>query len=224
MYWRKKVQRMFSRKNAKRMFWRMKVQRTIRRAACLLTMAAACLSAPAQSTTDAAKPETVATPLPSAQQPPLTLAQQIAALLADPAVARAHWGVMVTTIDGKPLYALNEAQLFQPASNAKLFTTAAAMALLGPERTFQTKVIAEGTMAADGILHGDLLLRGGGDANFASALFPYLSPSQRPAKDSQVSPSPLAAIDELADQVVAKGLKIVDGDVVGDDSYYAMNP
>jgi len=187
-------------------------------------MAAACLSAPAQSTTDAAKPETVATPLPSAQQPPLTLAQQIAALLADPAVARAHWGVMVTTIDGKPLYALNEAQLFQPASNAKLFTTAAAMALLGPERTFQTKVIAEGTMAADGILHGDLLLRGGGDANFASALFPYLSPSQRPAKDSQVSPSPLAAIDELADQVVAKGLKIVDGDVVGDDSYYAMNP
>jgi D-alanyl-D-alanine carboxypeptidase/D-alanyl-D-alanine-endopeptidase (penicillin-binding protein 4) len=152
------------------------------------------------------------------------LAAQIAALLAGPAVARDHWGILVTTLDGTPLYGLNEAQLFQPDSNAKLFTTAAAFALLGPDRTFQTKVIAEGTIAPDGVLHGDLILRGGGDANFASALFPYLPPSQRTAKEAPTPPPPLAAIDDLADKVLAKGVREIDGDVVGDDSYFAHDP
>ena len=184
---------------------------------CAAALAAACGLAMGQTAADATKP-------PALDQKPFALDQQIAALVSQPAVARAHWGVMVTTLDGRPIYALNEGQLFRPDSNAKLFTTAAAMVLLGPDRTFQTKVIAEGTMATNGVLHGDLLLRGGGDANFASALFPYLSPSKQPAKDEQTPPSPLAAIDELAEQVVAKGVKVIDGDVVGDDSYFAMDP
>jgi len=153
-----------------------------------------------------------------------SLASQIAAMVAEPGVARAHWGVMVTTLDGTPIYALNEGQLFQPDSNAKLFTTAAAMALLGPERRFETKVFAEGSIESNGELHGNLVLKGGGDANFASALFPYRPPSKQPANNSQTPPSPLAAIDDLADQVVAKGVKTIDGDVVGDDSYFAMDP
>ena len=152
------------------------------------------------------------------------LGQQIAALVGQPAVARAHWGIVVTTLDGKPIYALNEAQLFRPDSNAKLFTTAAAMVLLGPDRTFQTKVLAEGSITTAGELNGDLVLRGGGDANFASSLFPYNPPSQQPTKATQVPASPLAVIYDLADQVVAKGIKVVDGDVVGDDSYFAMDP
>ena len=35
-----------------------------------------------------------------------TLDQQIAALVAEPGVSRDHWGVMATTLDGKPLYSL----------------------------------------------------------------------------------------------------------------------
>src|ERR1700761_3761485 len=85
------------------------------------------------------------------------LAQQIAAVVAEPAVARAHWGVAVVGMDGAPIYSLNGGQFFQPASNAKLFTTSAAVALLGAGTTFETKIVTKGAVA-NGTLAGDLVL------------------------------------------------------------------
>src|ERR1019366_7701307 len=87
-----------------------------------------------------------------------TLDQQIAALVAQPAVSRDHWGVMVTTLDGTPIYSLNEAQLFQPASDAKLYTTATAIALLGPQATFVTRIFAKERLSRGGRLQGDVVL------------------------------------------------------------------
>ena len=82
------------------------------------------------------------------------LAQTIAGLLDDGAVARDHWGIAVIGMDGGPIYSLNEGQLFQPASNAKLYTTAAAMALLGGKATYSTKVLARGIFSDGGKLAG----------------------------------------------------------------------
>jgi serine-type D-Ala-D-Ala carboxypeptidase/endopeptidase (penicillin-binding protein 4) len=163
---------------------------------------------------------------------PIPLAQQISTLLAAPAVARDHWGIQVTTLDGQPLYSLNEGQLFQPASNAKLFTTAAAMALLGPDTTFETKVVVRdlgvsGTPDASGVLQGDLRLVGGGDANLSGRVLPYVSPRARPKGDATMpppSPHPLRYLEEMADQVAAKGVKRVTGDVVGDDYFFPWEP
>jgi D-alanyl-D-alanine carboxypeptidase/D-alanyl-D-alanine-endopeptidase (penicillin-binding protein 4) len=141
------------------------------------------------------------------------LGSKIAALLADPAVSRAHWGIAVTTLDGKPIYGVNEAQFFRPASNAKLYTTAAALAMLGPDKRFTTRVNAEGTLD-HGTLRGNLRLVGGGDANFGGGYpLPYHA-------DFKPVPQPLAVLDDLAAQVAAKGVKVVAGDIVGDDQYF----
>ena len=136
------------------------------------------------------------------------LAYQIQTLVAEPAVSRAHWGMMVTAMDGTSIYALNEGQLFQPASNAKLFTTAAALALLGPEATVTTTVTASGVMTSKETLKGNFYLGGSGDANLSGRVVPT-------AHEAPDSPSQLQSLDDLAAQVQRSGLKIIDGDVVG---------
>jgi len=156
------------------------------------------------------------------------LAREIEAVLAEPAVARAHWGIKVTAMDGSPIYSLNEGQLFQPASNTKMFTTATALALLGAQTTFQTKVVARGTFSSPGKLAGDVVLVGAGDANLSGREIPYVPPALRPqvAPGQQPPPGPpaLRNLEELADQIAKTGLKVVNGDVVGDDTLYPWEP
>src|SRR5271154_2563771 len=139
------------------------------------------------------------------------LARTIAGLLEDPAVVRDHWGIAVTTMDGAPIYSVNEGQLFQPASNAKLFTTAAAMALLGPQATFETKIVAKGVMDGTTALKGDLVLVGGGDANLSGREIPYVAPALRPKVEKDAPPvpemDPLRYLAAMADQVASTGLK-----------------
>jgi D-alanyl-D-alanine carboxypeptidase/D-alanyl-D-alanine-endopeptidase (penicillin-binding protein 4) len=156
------------------------------------------------------------------------LATQIEAVLSQPAVARAHWGIKVTSMDGRTIYSLNEGQLFQPASNTKIFTTATALALLGPQTTFTTKVIAKGTFSSPGRLVGDVVLVGSGDANLSGRPIPYVPPAQRPkvapGQEPPPGPAALRYLQELADQVAKTGLKVINGDIVGDDTLYPWEP
>ena len=151
-----------------------------------------------------------------------TLCEQIKALTLSPAVAAAHWGVAVTTLDGTLVCGIDEGKLFRPASNNKIFTTATALALLGPEKTFTTRVVAKGALSG-GVLDGDLSLVGGGDANFGSGDLPYVAPLDRPATPSPRSPT-IADIETLADEVAARGLRTIRGDILGDDRYFAWEP
>src|SRR6267154_998302 len=156
------------------------------------------------------------------------LGREIGALLEGPEVSRDHWGIAVTAMDGAPIYSLNEGQLFQPASNAKLYTTAAAMALLGPGITFETKIVAKGVFGGTETLKGDLVLVGAGDANLSGREIPYVAPALRPKVEMGAPPlpgvNPLRYLEAMADQVAATGLKVVNGDVVGDDTLFPWEP
>jgi serine-type D-Ala-D-Ala carboxypeptidase/endopeptidase (penicillin-binding protein 4) len=57
------------------------------------------------------------------------------------------------------------------ASNMKLFTTATALARLGPQHRIPTRLYADGWIGLDGVLHGSLYLRGGGDPALGSPAF-----------------------------------------------------
>jgi D-alanyl-D-alanine carboxypeptidase/D-alanyl-D-alanine-endopeptidase (penicillin-binding protein 4) len=154
----------------------------------------------------------------------IPLGQQIETLLADPAVSRAHWGIAVTTVDGKPLYGHEEGKLFRPASNNKIFTTATAMALLGPGKTFDTRVYGK-LNAATGTVTGDLTLLGGGDANFGADDLPYMPRAENSTKPpAPPKPPALTDLKALVDQLVAKGVKRIIGDIVGDDTLYPYEP
>jgi D-alanyl-D-alanine carboxypeptidase/D-alanyl-D-alanine-endopeptidase (penicillin-binding protein 4) len=145
------------------------------------------------------------------------LARTIAGLLEDPAVVRDHWGIVVRAMDGAPIYSLNEGQLFQPASNAKLFTTAAAMALLGPETTVETTVSVNGIFTGKEYVKGSVYLFGAGDANLSGRAVPYAP------KTDEAFP-PLRYLEEMAGQIAATGLKTVNGDVVGIGDHFGNQP
>ena len=152
----------------------------------------------------------------TSRKPAKTLAATIDTLLADPSVSRAHWGISVITAAGKPVFALNDGQLFQPASNAKIFTTATAFAVFSPDARFHTSIAARGTIDSQGTLNGDLLIEGHGDPSLSGRAWPYAEKTERPDP-------PLHALDELATQVAQNGkIRRITGRIVGDDTWFPL--
>src|SRR5438093_1247282 len=136
------------------------------------------------------------------------------ALLATTPTSKGEWGLLIADAEsGETLYEQNADKYFVPASNMKLFTTALALAKLGPEYRFHTTLETRGTISSEGVLSGDLALVGRGDPNLSNRKFPY-------DLKEEFDGSPEKILAELADALVAKGVKKISGDVVGDDSYF----
>ncbi|MFL5895201.1 MAG: D-alanyl-D-alanine carboxypeptidase/D-alanyl-D-alanine-endopeptidase [Thermoleophilaceae bacterium] len=116
---------------------------------------------------------------------------------------------VVDSTNGKVLFAWNAATPRILASNTKLFTTTAALDRFGPDTTLKTEVLADGAMNQDGILQGDLWLRGGGDPAFGTRA--YVRRHYGPGA---------AGVEDLATQLADAGLTAVRGGVHGDESLF----
>ena len=131
---------------------------------------------------------------------------------------RAAWGMEITDRDtGAVLYEVNSDHFFVPASNAKLFTTALALATLGPEYEFHTTLESQADLTSDGRLGGDLVLVGRGDPDLSNRKIPYTIAPEREGITEKV-------LAEMADAAVKAGLKEVDGNIVADDYYFPYDP
>ncbi len=136
------------------------------------------------------------------------------ALLGTMPAGKGEWGLLIADAEsGETLYEQNADKYFVPASNMKLFTTALALAKLGPDFRFHTTLETSGTISSEGVLRGDLVLVGQGDPNLSNRKFPY------ELKEEFDGP-PEKGLAELRDALVAKGVRQISGDVVGDDSYF----
>ncbi len=121
--------------------------------------------------------------------------------LAAARVPKSSVAVVVERVDAvRSLVAFRAGAPMNPASTMKLVTSYAALDLLGPAFTFRTAAYLDGTLA-DGVLRGDLVLRGGGDPGLT-----------------------YERLWQLAHALRARGLREIRGDVVVDRSYFAAAP
>lgn len=153
---------------------------------------------------------------------PTSLAElqtRITALLEQPKFAPARWGIRIMTSAERPLFERDVDKVFMPASNMKLYTTAAALDALGPDFKFKTSVYAAGKIHHT-ILKGDVVLYGRGDPNL-SARFDLNAEGKPNPIDEFTAAEKITALEKLAEQIQARGIKVIQGDVIGDDSYFA---
>lgn len=126
----------------------------------------------------------------------------------DTALAHAHWGVLVRSLDtGETLYARNAGRMFVPASNMKLVTAASALDALGPEYRYVTRFAARGEVR-DGVLRGDLVVIGGGDPTISDRFHADVG----------------AVLRGWADSLRAHGVRRVTGAIVADDDVFDEQP
>jgi len=131
------------------------------------------------------------------------LRADLARVFGAPIMDRGVWAVDVKSLDtGERLYELNAGKLMMPASNMKILTLAAAAETLGWDYRFTTTLETRGTVA-NGVLHGDLIVRSNGDPSIN-------------AREGRAD----AVIDEWARTLQAAGMSSIDGRVIGDDQAF----
>ena len=150
-----------------------------------------------------------ATPLPkqafmrNAQQ---QVAFQIDTLLNNAPTDMGWWGVKIQYPNtGEVVYERNPQKLFMPASNMKLYTTAAALCMLGPQYKYETDFVASGSIDENGVLEGDLVVRGSGDPSWSWRFF-----------DGNYDSVLVIIIDSLK----ASGVTGIKGNIIGDDNVF----
>lgn len=160
-------------------------------------------------------------------QQPAALDKRIQSIMDRPEFAHSRFGIEFYSIDtGRPVYALNEQELFVPGSTTKLLTEGTALELFGQDYRFHTRVYRTGPLTG-GTVAGDLVLVASGDPNLSNRIQPdgtllfenedhsYGGPDSKGLKGD-----PLLVMRELARQIAAKGIKKISGHILIDASLF----
>ncbi len=165
---------------------------------------------PTPTPTPTITPTPSPTPTPVPIQTVADLQSRIRLSLARPELRRGQIGVKIVSLDtGKTIFEENAEKYFMPASNMKNYTVAAALEKLSPDFRFVTSVFAPTMPDANGTIRGDLMIYGRGDVSFSTAFY-----------DGDY----YKGVDALAAKIAQAGVKRIEGNLVGDESYFTGNP
>jgi len=106
-------------------------------------------------------------------------------------------GYIIDANTGEEIFSKDIEKSMIPASNTKLFTTGAALYLMGPKHEFTTKILTNNPEIKDGILDGDLFIKGFGHSTFGYKDF-----------------------DSLISLFIKSDVKVITGNIIGDDYYF----
>jgi D-alanyl-D-alanine carboxypeptidase/D-alanyl-D-alanine-endopeptidase (penicillin-binding protein 4) len=171
---------------------------------------------PSPTATPTATPTPLPTPIPAPTptaaggQTLFDLQAKIRGSMLRPELRRGSIGIKIVALDtGKVVFESDAEKYFMPASNMKSFTVAAALEKLSPNFRFVTSVYAPAQPDATGTLRGDLTVYGRGDVSFSTAFY---------EKDYY------RGLDNLAEKIFQAGVRRIEGNLVGDESYFTGSP
>lgn len=147
-------------------------------------------------------------PFRSLAQPP----QPVKRFISLSAMKGASFSLTAKDVDtGETVYSFDQGRSLIPASVMKLVTTAAALEILGEDFRFETTLEYDGSVE-NGVLNGNLYIRGGGDPTLGSAFF---------AKDRNTyHPNENTFLPQWIDALTKAGIHTVNGSVIADERIF----
>jgi D-alanyl-D-alanine carboxypeptidase/D-alanyl-D-alanine-endopeptidase (penicillin-binding protein 4) len=139
-----------------------------------------------------------------------SLRARITAHISQQKFAASRWGIKVISLDtGRTLFEHRADEHFNPASNAKLYTAALALDRLGPDFRIKTSLYATARPDPDGTLKGDLIVYGRGDPTIGARWN---------------GGDYYKGLERLVEAVASAGVRRIEGDLIGDESYFRGPP
>ncbi|MGR3318921.1 MAG: D-alanyl-D-alanine carboxypeptidase/D-alanyl-D-alanine endopeptidase [Candidatus Anammoxibacter sp.] len=134
------------------------------------------------------------------------LEQKLASILKHPHFNNSSVSLCVVSVKEKEvLFSYKSEKSLKIASNMKLLTTAAALIYLGKDFEYKTCVYSTGKLLSNGVLSGNIILRGSGDPNISGRFY-----------NDKITTIP----EMWVDAVEGIGIKTIEGDIVADDTVF----
>jgi D-alanyl-D-alanine carboxypeptidase/D-alanyl-D-alanine-endopeptidase (penicillin-binding protein 4) len=141
-----------------------------------------------------------------------TLSEIVDSVVNTKVLKNAQWSMFAKYIDNNEIiYAKNQNFVLAPASGLKVFTSSAALSILGEEYRYKTKIFFDGKIIRGSILKGNIYIVGGGDPTLGSDLV-----------KGSINLNDLLVL--IYNAILEKGIRRIEGAVFADENLYEGNP